>query len=114
MLSVTGVHRVAAASSVFVGGDDLAGDLIARGARATGRITEAQRASAGVVPRHAHLRFVFTSVKAWDGEVVRLRSSRTRRSDARVSMDRSRHHSDLQWASDADVFEAYVEGNYEL
>jgi len=81
--------------------------LIARGARVTGQVVKAQRASAGWRPRHAKLAFAFTSAQAWDGEAVRLRRST-------ITIDRGGHHHDLQWVSDADFFDAYVEGDYEL
>jgi hypothetical protein len=88
--------------------------LIARGARVAGRIARAQSASHGFTSRSAKLAFVFTRATAWDGEVIRLRSSPTRRRDASVVINRTRHGHDLEWVSNADYFEAYVEGDYEL
>jgi hypothetical protein len=89
--------------------------LIARRTRATGSIVTAERLRLGFLTHPARLEFRFDYTTARDGQAVRLRASPVAQDSSRVVVDRAgRHHRGLQWADGGDMFEAFVDGNYEI
>jgi hypothetical protein len=88
--------------------------LIRKGTPALGVVARARRASWGFLgPRHARLEFSFTRTTATNGEPIRLRASAVRLEPDRVIVDdRAVHRHELLWASEADTYEAYVDGDY--
>lgn len=89
--------------------------LIAGGTRVLGSVVKAKRARWGDSSnRHAKLAFVFTYTVASNGALVRLRGPAPQRSDGRQKIDRDKFHHAFQWAFEADTFDAYVDGNYEV
>src|SRR5262249_40182573 len=88
--------------------------LIRKGTAVAGTVVKARRASWGWVEHDARLAFRFSHTVTTTGELIRLRASLDPRAKDRVVVDRNRRHHDLQWAGEADTFDAYVDGNYEL
>ena len=99
----------------FVVASDVVADgrvVIARGTRVLGSVVKARRAHWGFSSnRHARLAFVFTYTVASNGTLVRLRGPAVE-SDGRVAVDRFHHN--FQWAGNTDLFDAYVDGDYEI
>jgi hypothetical protein len=87
--------------------------VIERGTPATGAVVRARRTHVGFLQHHAELSFTFSQTTARDGQVIRLRASVVRGENDRVDLERSPHH-DMQWAGEANTFNAYVDGNYEI
>ena len=85
--------------------------VIARKAPAVGTVVAARRSTWGFIWHHAVLSFAFIQTTAVDGQSIHLRA--TNRS-GEVNIDRSDYHHDLQWATEGDVFQASVAGNYVL
>jgi hypothetical protein len=88
--------------------------VIARGALVAGAIVEARRADWGFFEDdRPRLVFRFFHTTASNGQVIRLRASPARRPHDRVVVDRLKREHELQWATEADTFDAYVDGNYQ-
>lgn len=97
--------------------DVVVGDtvVIARGTQATGKVIEARRARWGTFEHHGpRLILKFTQTVSNNGRVVALRSSPEQRENDRLVINRvgRKHH--LQWVSEADTFNAYVDGDHKL
>jgi hypothetical protein len=87
--------------------------VIARGTHASGMIVKARRADWGAFDEdRARLAFAFHHTIATNGQVISLRASPVRRPNDRITIDRSGRKY-LQWASETDPFEAYVDGTYQ-
>jgi hypothetical protein len=86
--------------------------LIPQGTVAAAIVVEAQRSRWGMKRKHARLAFRITQTTGRNGRIILLRSSPVRRVNDRIEIDRPKH--ELLWAGDADMFEAYVDGDYEL
>jgi hypothetical protein len=85
--------------------------VIKKGTIATGQITDARAARWTFLEKHPRLAFKFILTTASDGTAVALRASAPSGGVNRVVLDRGDHR-ELLWASEADVFDAYVSGNY--
>jgi hypothetical protein len=83
--------------------------LIARKTPAVGSVVVARRASWGFTWHRAALALAFTQTTAVDGQAIRLRATNAY---GQVNIDRSDYHHDLQWATEGDVFQASVAGDY--
>ena len=97
--------------------DDRGGVLIRRGSVVAGVVRQARRPRWGFMTRKPRLVFTFTVTTARDGQVVMLRESAVRPPDPRdrgVVIDRYERGHQIRWASGADVFQAYVDGTYEM
>jgi hypothetical protein len=88
--------------------------LIARRTHAAGKIVDVARAAFGFLDHPGRLAFDFDRTTARDGQVIRLRASATPQPGSRVVVDRGGRHHLMQWANGADVFDAFVDGNYEI
>jgi hypothetical protein len=85
--------------------------VIARKTPAEGAVVAARRASWGFIWHRAVLAWAYTQTIAVDGQLIRLRASNV---DRRVNIDRDDYHHGLQWASEGDTFEAFVDGSYDF
>jgi hypothetical protein len=85
--------------------------VIARKTPAVGIVVAARRASFGFIWHRPLLSFAFMQTTAVDGQSIRLVATT---GYGQVNIDRSDYHHNLQWASEGDVFEASVGGNYEF
>src|SRR5436190_21848154 len=88
--------------------------LIERGTPVAGVVTTSRRAHWGWTDRKPKLTFMFSLTTASDGQVIRLRASAAGRKGDSVAVDRYHRHHELRWASGAEIFEAYVDGTYEI
>lgn len=88
--------------------------VVARGTPATGWVLKARRNSFGFIWHDAKLTFMFSYTTATNGQAIRLRASNADPMGGRVVIDRDRRHHGLQWAAEGDIFEAYVDGNYDV
>lgn len=85
--------------------------VIARKTPALGTIVAARRASWGFTWHHPVLSFAFVETTAVDGQSIRLRATNAY---GQVNVDREGYHHNLQWATEGDVFQASVAGDYVL
>jgi hypothetical protein len=102
---------------VFVVTDDVVIDgavAIKRGTAVAGEVTRVRRAKWGFTDKKPILEFTFRLTTASNGQVIPLRASAGRGSQATVVVDRGRRHHQIRWAGDADMFRAYVDGTYEF
>src|SRR5215467_2365694 len=86
--------------------------LIARQTSAVGKIVDVARATFGFLTHPGRLAFDFERTTARDGQLIRLRASPARQPGSRVVVDRDGRHHMLQWANGADLFDAFVDGDY--
>jgi hypothetical protein len=87
--------------------------LIKKGTPVLGRIVKAQRAHWGWTEHDAKLWVAFTGTVTTTGYAIRLRTTLVPpQTDIEINRDRLEHR--LQWASEADAFTAYVDGDYTL
>jgi hypothetical protein len=86
--------------------------LIAKGTKVAGVVVDAHPSHWSWTHHNARLVFKFKSVKAVTGQVVMLRATPSRTSDDRVIVERSRRRHNLQWTTEGDTYEAYVDGDY--
>jgi hypothetical protein len=97
--------------------DDRGGVLIRRGTVVAGVVRQSRRPRWGFTTRKPRLVFTFTVTTARDGQVVMLREAAARETDPTdrgIVVDRYERHHQVRWASGADVFQAYVDGTYEM
>ena len=85
--------------------------VIARKTPAVGLIVLGRRASWGFINRRPLLSFAFVQTTAVDGQSIRLRATNI---FGQVNINRGDYGHDLQWATEGDVFEAAVGGDYAL
>jgi hypothetical protein len=88
--------------------------VIPRGTIVNGVVVKARAVHWGFVHHHPLLAFAFRYLIALNGTRIGLRSSLARGPNDRVDVIRHRHHHELLWASEADTFDAYVNGTYEI
>jgi hypothetical protein len=96
----------------FVVASDLVIDgavVIARKTPAAGTVVAARRASWGFIDHHGVLAFAFLQTTGVDGQPIRLRATS---GYGLVNIDRGDYHHNMQWATEGDVFEAAVAGDY--
>ena len=87
--------------------------VISRGTKVAGVLVKVKRAHWGFSGDHRPtLAFRFYQMVADDGSFIRLRASADRREKDRALVDRFGRHHQLQWAGEADIFDAYVDGNH--
>jgi len=87
--------------------------VIRRGARVFAEVVKARPAHWSSL-HGGKLEFRFSQTTAVDGRALRLRASLVPREKDRVLVDRDDLHHSLQWASEADAFNAYVDGTYDF
>jgi hypothetical protein len=85
--------------------------VIARKTPATGLIVLARRASWGFINHRPLLSFAFVQTTAVDGQPIRLHATT---GFGQVDINRGDYNHNLQWATEGDVFQAAVGGDYEL
>jgi len=83
--------------------------VIARKTEAVGTVVAARNTSRTGLRQHAKLSFAFIQTTAVDRQSIRLR---TPNGYGQVNLDRGGYHHDLQWATEGDVFDALVAGDY--
>ena len=88
--------------------------LIPKGTLVAGAVTKSRRARWGFKNREPKLTFTFSLTTARNGRMIALRASATGRKGDAIAVSRYERHHQLRWASGADVFEAYVDGTYEI
>lgn len=94
--------------------DDAGDVVIARGTRVTGTLVDAARVKLGFFTHPPRLAFTFDHATARGGQVIRIRASATPQLGNRVVVDRGERHHRLQWADGGDLFDAFVDGNYDV
>ena len=97
------------ASDVVVDGEV----VITKGTPASGEVVRAKRMKWGFLQHKPKLAFRFTQTTTASGRVISLRASPQRDGGDGHVPNRTASHSFL-WAGGADVFEAYVDGDYEM
>ena len=75
---------------------------------------EARRAKWGFSHQHPVLAFKFLRTTARDGRMITLRASPNRSGADRLVVNRNGREHEIQWIGDADTFDAYVNGDYEV
>ena len=98
------------ADDVYVDGEL----VIRKGTPAQGVVVVSKRARWGPIQRHPQLTFKFTHTTASNGQTIALRATRQRNGGDGVIPDRSSRHRQMLWAGGTDLFEAYVDGDYQL
>ncbi len=101
----------------FIVADDVYVDgnlAIKKGTPAQGVVVVSKRARWGPMQRYPKLTFRFTHTLASNGQTIALRATRQRHGGDGVIPYRSTEERRLLWAGGADLFEAYVDGDYEL
>jgi len=98
------------ADDVYVDGEL----VIKKGTPALGVVVVSKRARWGPLQRHPKLTFRFTNTTASNGQTIALRATRQRNGGDGVVPDRSTQERQMLWAGGTDLFEAYVDGDYEL
>jgi len=88
--------------------------VITKGTQVAGMVVEAHPSHWRLTHHHAKLAFKFKFVKAINGQVIMLRATPSRVADDRVIVERSRRRHNLQWTTEGDTYEAYVDGDYEF
>jgi hypothetical protein len=79
-----------------------------------GVIVKARRVRLGFTRHRPKLAFRFSYTTTLGGQVISLRSSPVRQIDDQLVVQRGTPGHAMLWAGGADVFEAYVDGNYEI
>ena len=87
---------------------------IRRGTVVTGIIVDAARARFGFFTRDGRLAFQFDQARATDGQTIRVRAWATPREVARVEVDRGQWRHVFKWAGEADTFDAFIDGDYDV
>lgn len=87
---------------------------IKKGTPAQGVVVVSKRSRWGPIQRHPKLTFRFTRTTASDGQSIALRATRQRNGGDGVIPYRSPEQRRVLWAGGTDLFEAYVDGDYQL
>jgi hypothetical protein len=88
--------------------------LIRKDTPVVGVVVRARRVHWGFTHRKPRLAFEFRYTTSPTGQVINLRSTPVRQLDNRIEVVRGGEGHALVWAGGADVFDAYVDGNYEI
>jgi hypothetical protein len=87
--------------------------MIHKGTIVEGVVVEVKRARWGPVLKKPKLTFKFTHTTGSNGQVITLRTTPTRDGGDGVVADRTPRHHLMLWAGGSDLFEAYVDGDYD-
>ena len=79
-----------------------------------GVVVKAKRVRLGFTRHRPKLAFRFSYTTTLSGQVITLRSTPVRQLDDQVAVQRGTSGHAMLWAGGADVFEAYVDGDYEI
>jgi len=88
--------------------------LIRKDTTVVGEVVKARRVHWGFTHRRPRLEFRFRYTTTVSGQVVSLRTSPVRQGDDRVSAQQGRSGHALLWTGGAILFDAYVDGDYEI
>jgi hypothetical protein len=88
--------------------------LIRKDTPVVGVVVRARRVHWGFTHRKPRLAFEFRYTTTATGQVINLRSTPVRQLDNRIEVIRGQKGHALVWAGGADLFDAYVDGNYEI
>jgi hypothetical protein len=88
--------------------------LIRKDTLVVGEIVRARRVHWGFTHRKPRLAFRFRYTTTANGQVIALRSSPVREVDDQVVVQQGTSGHALLWTGGAIVFDAYVDGNYEV
>jgi hypothetical protein len=96
--------------------DVVVGDavLIRKDTPVVGVVVKARRVHWGFTHRKPRLAFRFKYTTALDGRVITLRSTPVREIDDQIVVQGGRPGHALLWTGGAELFEAYVDGDYEI
>lgn len=96
-------------SDVFVDGEL----MIRKGTMAEGVVVVVKRAKWGPLLKKPKLSFKFTHTTGTNGQQIALRATPARDGSNGVVGDRTTRHHLMLWAGGTDLFEAYVDGDYD-
>ena len=88
--------------------------LIRKDTTVVGEVVRARRVHWGFTHRKPRLAFRFRYTTTTNGQVIALRSSPVRQVDDQVVVQQGRSGHALLWTGGAIIFDAYVDGNYEM
>jgi hypothetical protein len=88
--------------------------LIRKDTQVVGEVVKARRVHWGFTHRKPRLAFRFRYTTTPDGQVIALRSSPVRQTDDQIVVQQGTSGHALLWTGGAILFDAYVDGNYEL
>jgi hypothetical protein len=88
--------------------------LIRRDTPVVGVVVKARRVHWGFTHRKPRLAFRFTYTTTLGGQVIALRSTPVRQTNDQVVVQGGRPGHALLWTGGAELFEAYVDGDYEI
>lgn len=108
--------RVGQPLQFVVMNDVIVGDeiLIRRDTVVVGEVVRARRVHWGFTHRKPRLAFRFRYTTAVNGQAITLRSSPVRQQDDQVVVQPGRPGHALLWTGGAILFDAYVDGNYDV
>ena len=87
--------------------------MIRKGTMAEGVVVVVKRFRWGFLQKKPKLSFRFTQTTGSNGQVIALRATPARDGGDGVVTDRTTRHHSMLWAGGTDLFEAYVDGDYE-
>jgi hypothetical protein len=88
--------------------------LIRRDTIVIGEVVRARRVHWGFTHKKPRLAFRFRYTTAVNGQAITLRSSLVRQEDDQIVVQQGRPGHALVWTGGAILFDAYVDGNYEV